>query len=199
MYLDHIASEIRLEILQLCSPGDLASLSRVHSSLRDAAEHVLYTHIYFSAHPFDLIQDRKRKSRSQEGGESNLLALEEHRSLLHTLSTSARKAKMVKSLRIELGKFIRHSRPLDKNVIRYILLKLSQLLKDMPNLVDFRIIYDIENDPSEGRLSEAIRFVFDPDLTAIWRDSYLQARSSTTPYAMARTWSRSQRNHRRPA
>jgi len=157
MYLDDIAPELRLEILQLCSPRDLASLSRVHSSLRDVAEPALYTHIYFSASPFDLIQDQKRKSPSQEGRMSNPWALKEHKSLLHTLSTSAWKAKMVKSLHIELHTHTRHREA--QNAIRSILIKLSQLLKNMPNLVDFRIIYDVSNDPSEGRLSEAIRFV----------------------------------------
>ncbi|KAF8332435.1 hypothetical protein F5887DRAFT_996809 [Amanita rubescens] len=159
MFLDNIALEIWLEILQLCSPKDLASLSRVHSSLRDVAERVLYTHIHFLAHPFDLIrsQNQKKKSRSQVGGESDSWALNEYKSLLHTLSTSARKAKMVKSLYIELHKFIRPHNGVGKNAIRFILTKLSQLLKDMPNLVDFRIIYDVEGDPSEGLLSKAIR------------------------------------------
>ena len=172
MFLDNVAPEIRLEILQLCSPKDLASLSRVHSSLRDVAERVLYAHIYFSAHPFDLIrsQDQRRKSRLRVGGESDSWALIEYKSLLHTLSTSARKAKMVKSLYIELHEFIRHHSRVGKNAIRFILTKLSQLLKDMPNLVDFRIIYDVEGDPSEGLLSEAIRFVFDPERKATWRD-----------------------------
>ncbi|KAF8332433.1 hypothetical protein F5887DRAFT_1286676 [Amanita rubescens] len=160
MFLDNVAPEIRLEILQLCSPKDLASLSMVHSSLRDVAERVLYTHIHFLAHPFNLIGDQKRRSGSQAGAlrsDSNPWALDEHKSLLHTLSTSARKAKMVKSLYIELHKFIRHHNGVGKRGIRFILTKLSQLLKDMPNLVDFRIIYDVEGDPSEGLLSKAIR------------------------------------------
>ncbi|KAF8341153.1 hypothetical protein F5887DRAFT_976970 [Amanita rubescens] len=152
MYLDNIAPEIRLEILQLCSPKDLASLASVHSSLRDVAERALYTHIYLSAHPFDLIQDQKR---SQEGRTSNPWALKEHGSLLHTLSTSAWKAKIVKSLYIELHSTMSHHEV--QNATRYILIKLSQLLKNMPNLVDFRIIYDALDDPSEGRLSEALR------------------------------------------
>ena len=159
MYLDDIALEIRLEILQLCSPRDLASLSRVHSSLRDVAERVLYTHIYFLAHPTDLIQNRK--SRSQNGRPSNQCVLKEHRSLLHTLCMSARKAKMVKSLYIELYKSSGHG---VRNAIRTILIKLSQLLKDMPNLVDFRIIYSDLSEHSEGQLSKAIRFVFLPEL-----------------------------------
>ena len=197
MFLDDIAPEIRLEILQLCSPKDLASLSRVHSSLHDVAERVLYTHIYFPAHPWDLVHVQRGKTHRGSMKTSTPWALKKHRSLLYTLSTSAWKTKMVKSLYIELHKHIR--RGLIENGIRFILIKLSQLLKHMPNLVDFRIIYDSENDPSEGRLSEAIRFVFDPELKAIWRDRYLQARSFTTPYSMARTRSRSQRNHRRPA
>jgi hypothetical protein len=156
MYLDDIAPEIRLEILQLCSPGALASLASAHSSLRDVAEHALYTHIYFCAHPLDLIQDQKGKSPSQEGRMSDPWALKEHRSLLHTLSTSAWKAKMVKSLYFELHPTA-HCEV--RNATRSILIKLSQLLKNMPNLVDIRIIYDALDDPSEGRLSEALRFV----------------------------------------
>ena len=161
MHLDDIAPEIWLEILQSCSPGDLASLSRVHSSLRDVAELVLYTHIYFPAHPFDLVQDQNSLS----------WALKEHGSLLHTL-TRARKAKMVKSLYIELHKSDSHRHGEVKSAIRCILIELSQLLKDMPNLVDFRIMYGGFSDPSEGRLSEVIRFVFHPELKAIWHDWY---------------------------
>ena len=188
MYLDDIPSEIWLEILQFCSPRDLASLSRVHSSLRDMGERVLYTHIYYPAHPSDLIQERKGKSRSQERKMSNPWTLKEHRSLLHTLTTSAGlKAKMVKSLHVELHRSSDHGEAASKNVTRFFLIKLSQLLKDMPNLVDFRIIYDLlVGDPSNSeRLSEVIRFVFDPEPMAIWRDWYLQRLSFPTPYAMA--------------
>jgi hypothetical protein len=60
-------------------------------------------------------------------------------------------------------------------------------LKDMPNLVDFRIIYDPldVDDPSKGPLDEVIRFVFDPEPMAICCDWYLQRLSFPTPYAMA--------------
>jgi len=74
---------------------------------------------------------------------------------------------MVKSLYIELHSTTSHREV--QNATRSILIKLSQLLKNMPNLVDFRIIYKALDNPSEGRLSKALRFVFDPELKATWR------------------------------
>ena len=41
-----LAPEIQLRILQFSSLGDLSSLSRVHTSLRDVAEYVLYSNIH---------------------------------------------------------------------------------------------------------------------------------------------------------
>lgn len=46
MDLVDLAFDLQLQILQLCSHNDLAVLSRVHTSLRDPAEYILYKHIY---------------------------------------------------------------------------------------------------------------------------------------------------------
>lgn len=132
MHLGDPALHTQLEIL--CS--DLTSLCRVHSSLRDVAERVLYSHIYLRAYPFDLIEDKRWKS----------WALSEKRSLLHTLNKNARKAEIVTSLYIELKQI--QSYALERAMaIRSILVKVSEALQNMPNLVDLRID---ENEFDEG-------------------------------------------------
>jgi len=155
MHLLVLFPEILLEILQLCPPADLASFSRVHTSMRNVAERVLYRRIYFYMDwwHLDLTEDEK----------SNLpWRPKEIRSLLHTLSTNVQKAAMVKSLHIELDMYLWKS----ENAIHSILVKLSHSLKNLSNLVDLRIIYYqlIMCDPSEGRISQVIRFVFNPNL-----------------------------------
>lgn len=154
MLLNHFAFEIWHEILRFCTSSTLSSLSRVNTSLRDLAEYVLYGHIYFSTCPFDLIRDKACKS----------WALTEKRSLLHTLSTNTRKAAMVKALYIE---FERVSSFGVERALHSILVKLSGVLQNMPNLVDLRIVYDKMTDPSKGSLSKMIRFVFNTVITII--------------------------------
>src|SRR6266576_4544341 len=97
MHLCEITPELQLEILQFCTPRDLASLSRVHTSLSDVAQHALYSHIYFFAHPPDFIpledwdSDRNPSKLNKDG------------SLFHMLSTSARRAAIVKKLHIHFS------------------------------------------------------------------------------------------------
>ena len=45
MFLGDLPLEIQDNILEHCSPSDLAVLSRVHTSVRDVAEYTLYAHI----------------------------------------------------------------------------------------------------------------------------------------------------------
>ena len=147
MHFENLALEIRLQIMQFCSHSDLCSLARVHSSLQDAAECVIYSHIYFCGWPFDLIQDQTWKSWE----------LKEDRSLLHTLASNARKAAMIKVLYIEfeqVGVYI------SKEALHPIRVKLSEALSNMSNLVDLRVVYDdMMVDPSDVVFSQAIRFV----------------------------------------
>jgi len=76
-------------------------------------------------------------------------------SLLDTLTTNARKARMVKALyfQIELYYYI------DYKIVRPILVKLAEALEKMPNLVDLRVVNGMIRDPSKGRISQVIRFV----------------------------------------
>jgi len=133
--------------MQFCSHTDLCSLARVHSSLRDAAERVIYSDIYFCAWPFDLIQDQTWKSWE----------LKEDKSLLHTLAYNIRKAAMVKVLYIEFEQVGMYN---SKETLHSILVKLSEALPNMSNLVDLRVVYDdMMVEPSDGVFSRAIRFV----------------------------------------
>jgi len=151
MHLCAITPELQPEVLQFCTPRDLASLSRVHTSLRDVAQHALYSHIYFHAHPSDFIQDWD--------SERNPSKLNKDGSLFHTLSTSARKAAMVGKLHIffsNRGDYWYGT----KTAVDPIMVHISYTLKKLPNLVDLRIAYTWFGDPSRGRLSETIRFAF---------------------------------------
>jgi hypothetical protein len=80
MVFRDLPPEIQSRILELCSPSDLAVLSRVHTSGRDMAEYALYSRIQYRARPSDLIIP----SRDVENDESSQ-ELKEDRSLLHTL------------------------------------------------------------------------------------------------------------------
>jgi len=145
MNLCEITPELQLEVLQFCTPRDLASLSRAHTSLRDVAQHALYSHIYFLAHPSDFIQD--------QDSERNPSKLNKDGSLFHTLSTSARKAEMVNKLHINFS-----NKDYWRGAMDLIMVHVSDTLKKLPNLVDLRIFYDWLGNHS-GCLSETIRFV----------------------------------------
>jgi len=154
MHLLDFSPEIQHEILKLCPSGDLASLCRVHTSAQDEAERMLYRHVYFFALPPRNLTPYPKSNYPS--------ALKENRTLLHTLSTNARKAEMVKSFYIELDiKVWHHS---IEDVINSILAELHSSLKNLPNLVDLRIIYHWWGDPSQGRISQVIRFVFNSEL-----------------------------------
>lgn len=148
MHLDDISPEIQLEMLLFCPPSDLAALSRVHTSLRDVAEYTLYNHIDFFTQPFNLKQDKPR-ARARK------LPRIVDMSLFHTLSTSERKAAMVKSLYVELEESIYNEGQINPVVVEF-----SDSLKKLSNLVDFRILYRWWDDlQTEGHLSQVIRFV----------------------------------------
>ncbi|KAF8346153.1 hypothetical protein F5887DRAFT_962889 [Amanita rubescens] len=147
MNLCEITPELQLEVLQFCTPLDLAALSRAHTSLRDVAQHALYSHIFFLAYLSDFIQDWD--------SERNPSKLNKAGSLFHTLSTSARKAAMVNKLRIHFSN--RDSWNGAKIALDPIMVHVSDTLKKLPNLVDLRIAYDWFGDFSGGCLSETIR------------------------------------------
>jgi hypothetical protein len=94
MFFRGLPLEIQSWILQLCSPSDLAVLSRVHTSGRDLAEYALYSCIQYRARPSDLIISVEDDEGPQE--------LKEDRSLLHTFANNSRKASMVKMFYVEL-------------------------------------------------------------------------------------------------
>ena len=56
MHLGDLPFDLQLQVLQLCSHRVLASLSRVHSSLRDAADYSLYRHIRIYTHRYSSTQ-----------------------------------------------------------------------------------------------------------------------------------------------
>jgi hypothetical protein len=76
MHLGDIAFELQLQVLQLCSLKDLASLARVHTSLRDVTDYALYSHI-------------------------RCLSFTTFRSTMETLATNMQKASLVKVLDLQ--------------------------------------------------------------------------------------------------
>ncbi|KAF8341138.1 hypothetical protein F5887DRAFT_976896 [Amanita rubescens] len=140
MHLTDVPLDVQLQILQLCSPKDLAVISRVHSSLRDAAEHVLYSRIDFST------QQREYMHRSPWDSAAKKTA-----PLLSTLANNTWKASTVKAFYIELGVE-------DDNcdALHLILVELAGVLEKMPNLVDLRILNNALVDLSEGMISKVI-------------------------------------------
>jgi hypothetical protein len=150
MHLGDVAFDIQSQILQLCSPKDLANLSAVHTSLRDAAEYVLYSHIYVSLWVPSLIVGK--------GTRKSPWAWVEKRSLLHTLASNSRKAEMVKALDIDLAATGHHN---PDRVLPLMASKLAEVLETMPNLVDLRIKYGLTSNSSvERTISQVVRFVF---------------------------------------
>jgi hypothetical protein len=127
MHLGDLAADLQLQTLQFCTSRDLSTLSRTHTSLRDAAEYMLYSDIDFPALSVGTrIEGIPRTCQS-------LMTLKT--SLLHTLSTNARKAAMVKALFLELrATAVRDQVP-------SILIQLSEALQCLPNLVDLCIVY----------------------------------------------------------
>ncbi|KAF8341154.1 hypothetical protein F5887DRAFT_976978 [Amanita rubescens] len=141
MHLTNVALDVQLQILQLCSPKDLAVVSRVHSSLRDAAEHVLYSRIDFSAPERDIEPHRSIWE----------LAAKKTTPLLSTLSINTRKASTVKAFYIELG-----AEDVNCDVLHLILVALAGVLEKMQNLVDLRILTHGQDDLSQGTISRVI-------------------------------------------
>ena len=152
MFLRDLPLDIQYNILEHCSPSDLAVLSRLHTSVRDVAEYALYGHIRYCAQPLNMIvtvpsQDAQAQVVPQRLNESH--------SPLHTLATNSRKASMVKALHVELKK----GGSRDGDVVRFVLVKLAEALEKMPNLMDLRIIYSPTKDLFESGISQVIRFV----------------------------------------
>ncbi|KAF8655893.1 hypothetical protein AX14_008118 [Amanita brunnescens Koide BX004] len=169
MILGNLPPEIQSRILELCSPNDLAVLSRVHTSLQDVAEYALYSRIQYRARPFDLIITSGDVTNFDEDS----WVPQEDRSLLHTFANNSRKASMVKMLYVELLTDEVTSEPQGvgydyrarRKRIQFVLVKLADVLVKMPNLVDLRILHDLMEysdscKPGARRINEVIRFVF---------------------------------------
>jgi hypothetical protein len=176
--LRNLPPEIQSRILELCSPSDLAVMSRVHTSLQNMAEYTLYSRIQYRARSFDLLKSSRDVANFDE---DTLVSpeLRENKSLLHTFANNSRKASMVKMLYVELEdglsseeefeweeKFDEDTED-DSKATQFILVKLAERLVKMPNLVDLRIIHGflaMDNfdsiKPGAQRISEVIRFVF---------------------------------------
>jgi len=150
-HLGDLPLDIQFAILQLCSPSDLAEISRVHSSLQHVAECALYSHIRFCVPPLEISKIPNDNSIPSESDESFLL-------LLRTFSGNPRKASMVKKLYVKLETYRMYD--IEKKAVGYLLVKLADALEKMTSLVDLRIIYGLGIDLSQGRISEVIRFVF---------------------------------------
>ena len=167
MIFRDLPPEIQSRILELCSPSDLAVLSRVHTSGREMAEHALYSHIQYCVKSSGLMIP----SCDAENGES-LQELKEDRSLLHTLANNPQKASMVKMFYVKIEP---EDQPFDEDIVYhdhrfclkstdFFLVKLAEALVKMSNLVDLGILHS-PMDPwgaFEGtrRISEVIRYVF---------------------------------------
>ena len=152
MFLRDLPLDIQYNILEHCSPSDLAVLSRLHTSVRDVAEYALYGHIWYRAQPLDMIV----MTIPSWDYEAVPQRLKENKSLLHTLATNSWKASTVKAFYIELENDQGCDR--NSNGIRFVLVKLAEVLEKMSNLVDLRIIYNPMKG-SEDRISQVIRFV----------------------------------------
>ena len=179
MVFSGLPLEIQSRILELCSPNDLAVLSRVHTLGRDLAEYALYSRIQYRVRPSDLIKPSRDVENDQSPQE-----LKEDRSLLHTFANNSRKASMVKVFYVGLDDeygaddevehddetigFIEfhgfHDHCARIKSIDFILVKLAEALVQMSNLVDLRILHSRmdDSDAPEGilKISEAIRYVF---------------------------------------
>jgi len=152
MHLADLALEVQLHILRFSSPQDLTILSRVHSSLRDAAEYVLYNHIDFN--PGRFISWDENDAGGEEYMSTVAVAMDKTSLLLSTLASNARKASTVKAFYIDLD------RDFHDDDIPLILVELAGVLKKMVNLVDLRIKTREKQDRSDGKISKVIRSVF---------------------------------------
>ena len=162
MVFRDLPPEIQSRILALCSPSDLAVLSRVHTSGRDIAEYALYRRIHYRVRPSDMIIPLPNVEKGEGSQE-----LKEDRSLLHTFSNNSWKASMVKMFYVELvdeyefdEDTMVHNRPACIKSTDFILVKLSEALVKMSNLVDLRILHSPMDSLGTQRISDVIRYVF---------------------------------------
>lgn len=130
MHLGDLAFELQFQVLQLCSLGDLASLSRVHSSLRDVTDYALYSHIRCLSFPM-------------------------FRSTMETLTTNMQKASMVKVLDLQ---FIFPSVPHDQS-LKIMAGALPNMLNLSELRISVAEVAQRKREDSSG-INEAIRSVF---------------------------------------
>lgn len=163
MVLRDLPPEIQSRIFEFCSPSDLTVLSRVHTSTRDMAEHTLYSHIQYRVGLHNLIPSG-HIVEDEDSWDSQ--QLKEDRSLLYTFASNSRKASMVKTFHVELEDEFDESFGYEyhwRNRTQLILVKISEALAKMPNLVDLRILcspwWELNAAKGTRRISEVIRFV----------------------------------------
>ena len=162
MHLGDLPLEIQSYVLQFCSPNDLAVLSRTHTSLRDAAEYVLYGRIdIYGVRPYDLILlDYDPSLPNPPDHDTSPRGLIEHKSPLHTLITNSRKASIVKAFYVDFAYEYDGVLDVDSVAMDFVAEKLAEALEKMTGLVDLRIGHDETTDLCGRRVGQAIRFVF---------------------------------------
>ncbi|KAF8341130.1 hypothetical protein F5887DRAFT_1076559 [Amanita rubescens] len=159
MHLGDLPLEIQSYILQFCSPNDLAILSRTHTSLRDAAEYVLYGRIdIYGARPYDLILlDYDPSIPNPPDHDISPQGLNEHKSPLHTLITNSRKASIVKAFYVDFAHVYDGVLDVNSVAMDFVAEKLGEALEKMTALVDLRIRHDETVDLCGRRIDQAIR------------------------------------------
>ena len=139
MHLGDFPFELQLQVLRLCSHRVWASLSRVHSSLRDAADYSLYSHIRIE-HCYSCSYSRYCHS------------IDHHCRSFHqifgTLATNAQKASLVRVFELVAEVYTQE------------LEIIARMLPNMLNLYKLRILLKRWESVMSGGINKAIRFVF---------------------------------------
>ncbi|KIL67371.1 hypothetical protein M378DRAFT_9582 [Amanita muscaria Koide BX008] len=132
--LSDFATELLQCVFSFCSPGDLASLSRVNSTFQHAAEYPLYRHIYLSV-------DSSYCDRS-----ITRVSYYAHWLLFQTLTSNPQKAALLRSFHFQLDTNSRY----DETAGR-----ITNALRGAHGLVDLRITFS--GAAAEERLDVTIK------------------------------------------
>ena len=183
MHLGDLPFELQLKVVQLCSRRDWASLSRTHTSLRDAADYALYSHIPF------------RSLKFRQGFP--------FKAALQTLATNVHKASLVRVLDVQLTLY--------RSDLHFLEI-MAEMLPNMFNLYKLRIAVSNHGIQEKfwrsgisGRINQAIRLVFIQAMITMTEhpSGLLQGGLFSTPASMPGGESMSlggyQENRRQPA
>ncbi|KIL57713.1 hypothetical protein M378DRAFT_27868 [Amanita muscaria Koide BX008] len=135
--LSDFAPELLHCVFCFCSPSDLASLSRVNYTFRQAAEYLLYRYIHIS---FGLFTDTTPRSQAKK-------------SLFDTLTSNPQKAALLRYLRVQLEVSSYKARKANHLAMK----RIVDALRNAHGLVDLRIMLYQVSDASKGKLSEVIK------------------------------------------